>query len=51
MLILAIILGIAGLVVGGGGGIYYNRRQSGKTAEDAKKQLNKAKKRSEEHTS
>lgn len=48
MLILAIVLGIAGLVMGGGGGIYYNRKQSGKAAEDAKKQLAKAKKEAEE---
>ena len=54
MLIVAIILGIAGLVVGGGGGVYYSRQQSGKAVskakEEAKKELAKAKKEAEETT-
>ncbi len=45
---IAIILAIAGLVIGGGGGVYYSRQQGGRAEEEAKKQLAKAKKEAEE---
>jgi len=48
MLILAIVLGIAGLAVGGGGATYYARQTESKSAEEAKKELVKAKKEAEE---
>ncbi|OVE79289.1 ribonuclease Y [bacterium G20] len=47
MIVLAIVLAIAGLLVGGGGGVVYTRRQGSKLAEEAKKELAKAKKEGE----
>lgn len=47
MIILTIVLAIAGLLVGGGGATYYHRRSQGKVAEEAKKELQKAKKEAE----
>jgi len=48
MIVLAILLGIAGLAVGGGGGVVYTRKQSGKVEEEAKKELARAKKEAAE---
>ena len=48
MFVIAIVLALAGLVVGGGGGVVYQRKQEGKAAEDAKKELAKAKKEAAE---
>lgn len=47
MIVLTIVLAIAGLLVGGGASQYYNRRTQGNAAEEAKKELVKAKKDSE----
>ncbi len=47
MIVLTIVLAIAGLVVGSGGAVYYNRRTQGKVAEEAKKELGRAKKEGE----
>lgn len=47
MIVLTIVLAIAGLIVGAGGSVYYNRLQSGKAAEEAKKELAKAKRDAE----
>ncbi|HEU5005262.1 MAG TPA: ribonuclease Y [Candidatus Saccharimonadales bacterium] len=48
MIVLAILLGIAGLAIGGGGGVAVTRRQQGKAAEEAEKELRKAKKEAAE---
>ncbi|MBX4201538.1 ribonuclease Y [Candidatus Saccharibacteria bacterium] len=48
MFAIAIVLALAGLVVGGGAGVAYQRKQEGKAAEDAKKELAKAKKEAAE---
>jgi len=48
MIVLAILLGMAGLVVGGGGGVAATRRNQGKAAEEAKKELTRAKKEAAE---
>jgi ribonuclease Y len=48
MIVLAILLGIAGLAIGGGGGVYFTKQQSGKAADEAKKELNKAKREAAE---
>ena len=48
MLILAIVLGIAGLLVGGGASYGYTRRTQGKAADEVKKELQKAKKEADE---
>lgn len=48
MIVLAILLGIAGLAVGGGGGVFYMRTSAGKAEEEAKKELAKAKKEAAE---
>ena len=47
MIVLTIVLAIAGLLVGSGGAVYYNRRTQGKAAEEAKKELSRAKKEGE----
>ena len=47
MIVLTIVLAIAGLLVGGGGAYYYARRTQGMAAEEAKKELAKAKKEAE----
>lgn len=48
MIVLAILLGIAGLAVGGGGGVWYMRQQGGKAEEEAKKELARAKREAAE---
>ncbi len=48
MIVLTIVLAIAGLLVGAGGSYGYTKRQSGKAADDVKKELIKAKKEAEE---
>ena len=48
MIVLSIVLAIAGLLVGAGGSYGYTKRQSGKAADDVKKELIKAKKEAEE---
>ena len=47
MIVLTIVLAIAGLLVGSSGAIYYNRHSQGKVAEEAQKELAKAKKEAE----
>jgi len=48
MFVIAIVLALAGLVVGGGAGVMYQRKQEGKAEEEAKKELAKAKKEAAE---
>src|SRR3989338_7375588 len=47
MIVLTIVLAIAGLLVGSSGAIYYNRHSQGKVAEEAQKELAKAKNEAE----
>lgn len=48
MFVVAIVLALAGLIVGGGGGVAVTKRNQGKAAEDSKKELTKAKKEAAE---